>query len=108
MEDNKLYDTKFDEVTKEIERINTRLDKVESNYSNLDRSMLKMELMVGNLEGKFDKFETKLDTFIASFNNDKEKENEKKDKRTYDWIKYVGSTILGIIIYYIADKLGIK
>lgn len=92
------------EILPEIKRLHDKVVKNENDFNDLNRTMIQTEFTVKSISDKLDRQDKKLDTFINSYNDDR----EKKGDRNYDWVKYVLTTILGGCIMYVLRKLGIS
>ena len=79
--------------TKRLDEHDVRLDNLEKTYSIME----KMDYRMGKVEIAIDKIDKKLD----------EHENE-KGKKWDKLIDYIFYTILGILLTFIAVKLGLK
>ena len=79
--------------TKRLDEHDKRLDELEKTYSIME----KMDYRMGKVEIAIDKIDKKLD----------EHENE-KGKKWDKLIDYIFYTILGILLTFIAIKLGLK
>lgn len=83
--------------TKRISEHDIRLDTLEKTYSIME----KMDYRMGKVELAVDKIDQKLD---AKVNEDSKEKGKKWDKL----IDYLFYTILGLLLGYIAIKLGLK
>ena len=83
--------------TKRISEHDIRLDNLEKTYSIME----KMDYRMGKVELAVDKIDQKLD---AKVNEDSKEKGKKWDKL----IDYLFYTILGLLLGYIAIKLGLK
>ena len=83
--------------TKRIGEHDIRLDNLEKTYSIME----KMDYRMGKVELAVDKIDQKLD---AKVNEDSKEKGKKWDKL----IDYLFYTILGLLLGYIAIKLGLK
>lgn len=83
--------------TKRIDEQDERIEKLENSTAILQ----KMDYRMGKVETAIERIDSKLDEKI---NEDSKKKGQKWDK----FVEYVFYTILGILLSYIAVKIGIK
>ena len=83
--------------TKRIGEHDTRLDNLEKTYSIME----KMDYRMGKVESAIEKIDIKLDTKVAE-------DSKEKGKKWDKLIDYLFYAVLGILIGYIAIKMGLK
>lgn len=83
--------------TKRIGEHDTRLDNLEKTYSIME----KMDYRMGKVESAIEKIDQKLDTKV-------EEDSKEKGKKWDKVVDYLFYAVLGILIGYIAIKMGLK
>jgi predicted nucleic acid-binding Zn-ribbon protein len=101
----------LEELKKERERINIRIDSVERSVNTIDKTLgermntLEITYKLGNEQtnNKIDKLDRKVDKLIEKGDN----QITIKSNRIYELIKSTGLVIFGIIIAYIFKRAGL-
>lgn len=83
--------------TKRIGEHDTRLDNLEKTYSIME----KMDYRMGKVESAIEKIDIKLDAKVTE-------DSKKKSKKWDKFIDYIFYAILGLLLSYIAAKIGLK
>lgn len=83
--------------TKRIGEHDTRLDNLEKTYSIME----KMDYRMGKVESAIEKIDIKLDAKVTE-------DNKKKGKKWDKFIDYIFYAILGLLLSYIAAKIGLN
>lgn len=83
--------------TKRIGEHDTRLDNLEKTYSIME----KMDYRMGKVESAIEKIDQKLDSKVKE-------DSKEKGKKWDKLIDYLFYAVLGILIGYIAIKMGLK
>lgn len=83
--------------TKRIGEHDARLDNLEKTYSIME----KMDYRMGKVESAIEKIDIKLDAKVTE-------DSKEKGKKWDKFIDYIFYAVLGLLLSYIALKIGLK